>query len=203
MIPEIEKEENDVFDEGQELVLKAYEYWNDKSDDFANQVKAAFTSMDCPSDKVGLFAYAIWQGVKIANFKASGVKDNFKLGDKVELELTCDSSYRTTFNYGKMMGYRNSYLNEDQHTDHYTCSCEKYPNIKFDVIFKKNDKNWAKIMMTNSDAPEDRDKEYLDLRPGDKIKVSAKVKDIIPRYSTVSLNYGKVDEVLEFSKAEE
>ena len=201
LIPEIEEKENDVFDEGQQIVLNAYDYWNDKNDEFAVQVKDAFRSMDCPSDKVGLFAYAIWQGMKMFNFNESNVKDSFKSGDKVELTLKCDEIYDTTFNYGRMMGFRNSYLNVDHTTCHYSCSCEKYPNIKFDVIFgnKTKDKDWCKVISNKSNIPDDRDDEYFDVKVGDVFKVSAKVKIVNPRYATVNLNFGRLTDIIEFS----
>lgn len=204
LIPEIEEKENDVFNEGQQIVLNAYDYWNDKDDEFAVQVKDAFRSMDCPPDKVGLFAYAIWQGMKVFNSNESNIKDSFKLGDKVELTLKCDEIYNTTFNYGQMRGFRSnsrSYLNVDHNTCHYSCSCEKYPNIKFDVIFgnKTKDKDWCSAISDKSNIPDDRDKEFFDVKVGDVFNVSAKVKTVNPQYATVNLNFGRLTDIIEFS----
>lgn len=122
-------------------------------------------------------------------------------GKKIDsLVLKYETTSTTKFNYGASRGYRNSYLNRNQYTDHLICESEQYPGYSFDVVLmSKSYSDWGKIMAMHSDAPEDRDNQYFDLRPGDVIEISAKVKSADPLESTIYLNYAKLKDVVEFS----
>ena len=46
-------------EEGQHLLLDAFEFWKDKSGEFEDKVKPLFQAFECQEDSIGLLAYAI------------------------------------------------------------------------------------------------------------------------------------------------
>jgi len=73
------KQAGDVDEEaGKQIVLEAYEFWSTATGSgFAAQCKELFNRMDCMSSDVGLLAFAIFKGVKIARFNSSGMREAF------------------------------------------------------------------------------------------------------------------------------
>ncbi len=184
-----------------DALARAIDYWNNQTGDYAESCRQSLSSFDCPEDKVGLLAYAIWQGVKASLLSVSSADSTFKVGERFTLELKFIKEYTTTYNYGRSMGYRNSYLNRDQHTEHWVFSCDKYPSVIFDIIFSSNDKNWNQLIDNKADHPDDRIN-WPYLKEGDVVKVEAKVKSIDNKNGTIYMNYGKRLDIVSFAKEE-